>query len=100
MYNAFFIMLSAAFSPGRALAFGLIYVVIWEGLLSNLVPGVALLSIGHYGLAIANSFAHEKSLNAYLSTGTGIGMGIAATLVTVVVAIQRLSGFALKGDVA
>lgn len=100
MYNALFIMLSAAFSPGRALAAGLFYVVLWEALLSNLVPGVALLSVGHYGLAIANSFAHDSALNAYLGAGTGIGMGVAVTVVTLVVAVQRLAGFALKGDVA
>jgi ABC-2 type transport system permease protein len=100
MYNAFFIMLSAAFSPGRALAVGLAYIVLWEAVLSNIVPGVALLSLGHYGLAIANSFAHDSMLNAYLSTRTGIGMGIAATVVTLVVAIQRITGFVLKGDVA
>jgi ABC-2 type transport system permease protein len=100
MYNALFIMLSAAFSPGRSLAIGLFYVVLWEALLSNLVPGVALLSLGHYGLAIANSFAHDSALNAYLSTATGIGMGVAATVLAVVLAIWRLSGFALKGDVA
>jgi ABC-2 type transport system permease protein len=100
LYNAFFIMLAAALSPGRALAIGLFYVVLWEALLSNLVPGVALLSLGHYGLAIANSIAHDNALNAYLSVGTGIGMGIAAIVVTLVVAVQRLTGFALKGDVA
>jgi ABC-2 type transport system permease protein len=100
MYNALFIMLSAAFSPGRALAFGLSYIVLWEAVLSNIVPGVALLSLGHYGLAIANSIAHDNALNAYLSAGTGIGMGIAATVVTLVVAIQRITGFVLKGDVA
>jgi ABC-2 type transport system permease protein len=100
MYNALFIMLSAAFSPGRALAFGLSYIVLWEAVLSNIVPGVALLSLGHYGLAIANSIAHDNALNAYLSAGTGIGMGIAATVVTLVVAVQRITGFVLKGDVA
>jgi ABC-2 type transport system permease protein len=100
MYNALFIALSAALSPGRALAVGLFYVVLWEGLLSNLVPGVALLSLGHYGLAIANSVAHNSALHAYLSTGTGIAMGLVATVLTIVLAVQRLSGFALKGDVA
>jgi ABC-2 type transport system permease protein len=99
-YNALFMAFSAAFTPGRALAFGLFYVVLWEALLSNLVPGVALLSMGHYGLAIANSIAHDSSLNAYLSTGTGIGMGVAVTILAVIIAVQRLSGFAIKGDIA
>jgi ABC-2 type transport system permease protein len=100
LYNALFMFFSAAFRPGRALAFGLIYVVLWEGLLSNLVPGVALLSMGHYGLAIANSIAHDSALHAYLSTGTGIGMGVALAVLCIVFGINRLSAFTIKGDVA
>jgi ABC-2 type transport system permease protein len=100
LYNALFIFLSAAFRPGRALAFGLCYIVLWEGLLSNLVPGVALLSMGHYGLAIANSIAHENSLHAYLGAGTGIVMGIVTGALLIGFGINRLAAFTIKGDVA
>jgi ABC-2 type transport system permease protein len=100
LYNALFLFFSATFRPGRALAFGLLYVVLWEGLLSNLVPGVALLSMGHYGLAIANSIAHNNALHAYLSTGTGIGMGIVLGALCIGAGINRLSAFTIKGDVA
>ena len=100
LYNALFVFFSAAFRPGRALAFGLFYVVLWEGLLSNLVPGVALLSMGHYGLAIANSIADDSALHAYLSTGTGIGMGLALAVLSIWFAINRLAAFTIKGDVA
>jgi ABC-2 type transport system permease protein len=100
LYNALFMFFSAAFPPGRALAFGLIYVVLWEGLLSNLVPGVALLSMGHYGLAIANAIAHNSALHADLSVGTAIGMGVALGLLSLGLGINRLSGFTIKGDVA
>jgi ABC-2 type transport system permease protein len=99
-YNALFMFFSAAFRPGRALAFGLIYVVLWEGLLSNLVPGVALLSMGHYGRAIANAIAADSALHAYLSTGTAIGMGVALAALSIGLGISRLSGFTIKGDVA
>jgi len=100
LYNALFIFFSASLRPGRALAFGLCYVVLWEGLLSNLVPGVALLSMGHYGLAIANSIADDSALHAYLSTGTGIGMGIALGALCIGLGIRRLSAFTIKGDIA
>jgi len=100
LYNALFVFFSATFRPGRALAFGLFYVVLWEGLLSNLVPGVALLSMGHYGLAIANSIADENALHAYLSTGTAIGMGVVLGALCVGASINRLSAFTIKGDVA
>jgi ABC-2 type transport system permease protein len=100
LYNALFIFLSAALTPGRALAFGLIYVVLWEALLSNLVPGVALLSLGHYGLAIANAFADNSALHPYLGAGTGVGMGVVVAAVLLALGINRLSAFAIKGDVA
>jgi ABC-2 type transport system permease protein len=100
IYNALFVMLTAAFSPGRALALGLLYVLVWEGLLANLVPGVGLLSAGHYSLAIANSIAHDSALKANLTTGTAVGMGVAVTVVALVLAVQRLSTFSIKGDVA
>ena len=100
IYNALFLMLTAAFSPGRALALGLLYVLVWEGLLANLVPGVGLLSAGHYSLAIANSIAHNGALHANLTTGTAVGMGLIVTVAAVVLAAQRLSVFSIKGDVA
>ncbi len=100
MYNALFVMLTALVSPGRALAFGLVYVLLWEGLLANLVAGVRLLSIGHYALAIANSIAHNSTLNASLNVGTGIGMGIVVTAAALAIAVNRLSAFSIKGDIA
>ena len=57
MYNAVFVMMSVVTT--RAIAIGLLYALIWEGLLANLVAGARLLSVGQYSLGIANSIAHE-----------------------------------------
>jgi ABC-2 type transport system permease protein len=100
VYNAIFVMLTAVFSPGQALAIGLLYVLLWEGLLANLVPGVGLLSAEHYGLAIANSIAHDSALHANLGLGTGLGMGAAVTALCLGLAVICLSAFNVKGDVA
>jgi ABC-2 type transport system permease protein len=100
VYNALFVALTAAFSPSRALAIGLVYVLLWEGLMASLVPGVGLLSAEHYGLAVANSIAHTSTLNANLTLGTGIGMGAVVTIVALVLAVNRLAAFSIKGDVA
>jgi len=100
IYNALFVLLTAAFSPGRALAVSLLYVLIWEGLLASLVPGVSLLSAETSSLSIANAIAHNGALHADLGTGTAIGMGVAVTLVALVLAVIRLSEFSVKGDVA
>jgi ABC-2 type transport system permease protein len=100
IYNALFVMLTAVFSPGQALAIGLLYVLLWEGLLASLVPGVSLLSAGHYSLAVANSIAHNAALHAYLNLGTGIGMGLAVTAASLAFASVVLSRFSVTGDVA
>lgn len=100
IYNAIFLMLTAVVSPGPALAIGLLYILLWEGLLASLVPGVGLLSAEHYSLAIANSIAHNGALHANLTAGTGTGMGIVVTAVCLVLATRSLSAFNIKGDVA
>jgi ABC-2 type transport system permease protein len=100
IYNAIFLMLTAVVSPGPALAIGLLYILLWEGLLASLVPGVGLLSADHYSLAIANSIAHNSALQPNLTVGTGIGMGIVVTAICLVLATICLSGFNIKGDAA
>jgi ABC-2 type transport system permease protein len=100
IYNALFVMLTAVFSPSRALAFGLLYILAWEGLLASLIPGVGLLSIEHYSLAIANSIAHNGALDAHLTLATGIGMGVVVSVLALALAVSRLSAFSIKGDVA
>jgi ABC-2 type transport system permease protein len=99
IYNALFVMLTAVFSPGQALAIGMLYVLAWEGLLANLVPGVSLLSAEHYSLAVANSIAHNAALHAYLNLGTAIGMGLVVTIASLAFASVVLSGFNVTGDV-
>ena len=53
VYSAVFVLASVLTT--RAIAFGLLYVAIWEGVLSNVVGGVRILSIAHYGLGVANA---------------------------------------------
>ncbi|HEY2577434.1 MAG TPA: ABC transporter permease [Streptosporangiaceae bacterium] len=96
IYNALFIMISAATT--RAIAVGLLYVLVWEGLLGNFVSGARILSIGHYSLGIANAIAHDSSLKAGLSLPTAVTMAAIVTVVALVLAVQRLASFSLRGD--
>jgi ABC-2 type transport system permease protein len=98
IYNALFVMISVATT--RAIAVGLLYVLIWESLLSNLVSGARLLSISHYGLGIANTFLHDNALKAGLGAATSITMGVIAVAITLTLAVRLLSSFTLKGDPA
>jgi len=96
IYNAVFVMISALTT--RAIAVGLLYLLIWESLLGNFVGGARLLSVEQYSLGIANSIAHDASLNAHLGVGTATAMGVLVTAVTLALAIRRLAAFSLKGD--
>jgi ABC-2 type transport system permease protein len=95
-YNALFVLLSVLTT--RAIAVGLLYLLVWEGLLGNLIGGVRVLSIGQYSVSVANSIAKTSALNAHLTSQTAIIMAIAVTIVTLALAGRRLSAFALKGD--
>jgi ABC-2 type transport system permease protein len=96
VYNAFFVMLSLL--TNRAIAVGLGYLVLWEGLLGNLVGGVRLLSIGQYSVSIANSVARTQALNAHLTLTTAVTMAALVTAGTLAVAARRLAVFTLKGE--
>ena len=96
IYNAVFVMISVLTT--RAIAVGLLYLLIWESLLGNFVGGARLLSVEQYSLGIANSIAHDTHLNAHLGVGTATAMGVIVTAVTLALAIRRLAAFSLKGD--
>ncbi|HSS92170.1 MAG TPA: ABC transporter permease [Streptosporangiaceae bacterium] len=98
MYNAIFVMISVLTT--RAIAWGLLYALIWEGVLGNLVAGARLLSVGQYSLGIANSIAHDSSLNAALGLPTALTLGVLVTVAALVVAVRRLASFSLKGEPA
>jgi ABC-2 type transport system permease protein len=96
IYNAVFIMLSVLTT--RAIAVGLLYVLVWEVVLGNFVSGARLLSVEQYSLGVANSVAHYSALHATLKLSTALIMGAIVTAVTLVLATRRLSEFSLKGD--
>jgi ABC-2 type transport system permease protein len=96
IYNALFVMLSVLTT--RAIAVGLLYVLVWEAVLGNFVSGARVLSVEQYSLGIANSIAHYSALNAGLTLGTAVIMGAIVTAATLVLATRRLSEFSLKGD--
>jgi ABC-2 type transport system permease protein len=97
-YTAVFVMASALTT--RAVAVGLLYVLIWEGLLSNLIGGVRILSVGHYALGIANAIDSDPSLKAGLSVDTSLILGIIVTVAALWLATRRLASFGISGDAA
>ena len=98
IYSAVFVLASVLTT--RAIAFGLLYVLIWEGLLSNLVGGARILSIAHYCLGIANAIHPDASLDAGLTLATSLILGVIVTIGALILATRRLSAFAIQGEPA
>jgi ABC-2 type transport system permease protein len=96
IYSAVFLMASVLTT--RAIAVGLLYVLIWEGLLSNLVGGARILSIAHYCLGIANAIYPDQNLNAGLTLTTSLILAAVVTVAALILAIRRLSAFAITGE--
>ena len=98
VYSAVFVMASVLTT--RAIAVGLLYVLVWEALLGNLVGGARILSIAHYSLGVANAIYPDQNLNAGLSLATSVVLGVIVTGGALIFATRRLSAFAIKGEPA
>ena len=98
IYSAVFVMASVL--TNRAIALGLLYVLIWEGLLGNLVGGARILSIAHYSLGVANAIYPDRNFQAGLSLSTSLILGVIVTGGALIIATRRLSAFAIKGEPA
>ncbi|HEY5521473.1 MAG TPA: ABC transporter permease subunit [Candidatus Limnocylindrales bacterium] len=81
----------------RALLIGLAYVLIWEGALSNLLPGIANLSIRQYSVGVANAFWQMTPEEARLSPSTALPLAVVVVVVALVIATWRLMRFELPG---
>ena len=98
IYTAVFVLASVLTT--RAIAVGLLYVLIWEGALANFVGGARILSVGHYSLGVANAIAPDPDLGAGISLETSVVMGVIVTVAALALAVRRLSAFAIMGEPA
>lgn len=95
-YCALFLALSLV--TRRPVLLGLVYVLIWEGLLGNFVSGTKVLSIQQYVIALADRFAPTELL------ATDVSVPVAAVMSTLIavgftaLAVDRLRSFSVAGD--
>ena len=98
-YCALFVLL--AILTRNAVVVGLIYVLIWESLVGNFVPGAQVLSIQQWGLAITEkvvgSSAGELGVSSAVSFGTGLVLLTILTIASTVYAGLRLRSLRLTG---
>lgn len=92
VYATVFFALSLV--TGRALAIGLIYVLVWEGVLAGLLEGTRVLSIRQYTLAISAAVTHPGVTDpSLLDPRTALALSIVAIAVAAAIAVRRLSSF-------
>jgi ABC-2 type transport system permease protein len=94
-YTAVFILLSVATS--RALLFGIAYVFIWEGVVTELFSGTRYVSIRQYSLGIADLIAgvSEQDFEANLGGVEGLVLAAVVAAAALVLAVRRLEAFEL-----
>ncbi len=95
-YSAIFLLLGVL--TRHAVTVGIIYALVWEGLVGGLVPGARTFSVQQW----AQSIADQISSSAFLSTDVSLGFAVTAiaivTIGGVVWAGQRLRSLSLTGD--
>ena len=95
-YSALFLALSLV--TRRPVLLGLLYVLIWEGLLGNLLTGSRALSIQQYAVTIAAHITPGSVLHARLSLPVAVVMSAAFAVGGTLLAIDRLRSFRLTGE--
>ncbi|MFB9237340.1 ABC transporter permease [Plantactinospora siamensis] len=95
-YSALFLALSLL--TRRPVLLGLVYVLIWEGLLTNLVSGTAVLSIQQYVLTITDRIAPTELLKHNVSLPVALIMTAVIVVGFTALAIERLRNFSQPGE--
>ncbi|MFL6151478.1 MAG: ABC transporter permease [Ornithinibacter sp.] len=96
VYTALFLALAAL--TRHAVVVGLLFVLVWEGVLGSIFAGVRWLSVGAWGRAVADALSPPPEL----ATNVSVGYALVATAGVVLAAVwftgDRLRSFTLRGD--
>lgn len=95
-YSALFLVLSLV--TRRPVLFGLLYVLIWEGVLGNLLTGTRMLSVQQYVVAVAAKVGHTDLLTGRVSVPVSVVMALVFTVGGTVLAVDRLRSFSIAGE--
>jgi ABC-2 type transport system permease protein len=95
-YGTVFLVLSLV--TRRPVLLGLIYVLLWEGLLGNLLASTRELSIHQYALTVAAKIAPSELLHSHVGLPVAIVMSVLFLVAGTVLAIDRLRSFTLTGE--
>lgn len=91
-YCAIFLALSVMLR--HALAVGLVYVLVWEGLIATFVDGARVLSVQAWARSIGDAAAAPQ-LESYVGVATAVVLLVVVTLAGGVLADQRLRSLSI-----
>jgi ABC-2 type transport system permease protein len=95
-YTAVFLALSL--TTRRPVAVGLVYIILWENLLTRFIDGTRVLSIREYAASLAEGIGSSGWLSSHLAWLTAVIMGAVVTIAATVTATARLRSFSLAGE--
>jgi ABC-2 type transport system permease protein len=95
-YSAVFLALSLL--TRRPVAVGLVYIILWENLLTSYISGTRVLSIREYAGSIAQRIAGTDWLPAHVAPVAAVVLAAVVAAGAAVGATARLRSFALAGE--
>jgi ABC-2 type transport system permease protein len=95
-YSALFLALSLV--TRRPVLLGLVYVLIWEGLLGYVFGGTRVLSIQQYVVSVTDRIAPTDLLHATVPVPVAVVASAVITIGFTVLAVNRLRSFSVAGE--
>lgn len=95
-YSALFLLLSLL--TRRPVLLGLVYILVWEGLLGRFVSGTRVLSIEQYVITIADKISPTGLLESKVSLPVAAVMAAIFVVGCAVFSVDRLRSFSMAGE--
>ena len=95
-YSSLFLLLSLL--TRRPVLLGLVYILVWEGLLGRFVSGTRVLSIEQYVITITDKIAPTDMIAGKVSLTVAVVMSVIFAIGGTLYAIRRLGSFSMAGE--
>ncbi|WP_069466925.1 ABC transporter permease subunit [Actinacidiphila rubida] len=95
-YSAIFLMLGVI--TRHAVVVGLVYALVWEGVIGNVVPGARTLSVQQWSLAVAQHLSAGSAVTSDVSLTTGVVLLVLVTAAATWFAVRKLATLKLAGE--
>jgi ABC-2 type transport system permease protein len=95
-YGAIFLLINVL--TRHAVVTGLVYALIWEGLVGGFVPGARELSVQQWALAVASSLTSDPAVHSDVGVAGAVALLAVTAVTATVVAGQRLRSLSIAGE--